>query len=134
MPENLDVIFNVQYQYTVKKVKRFSHPQPGRHYPKLSMAGSKLFPCRESLVMDIPAGDEKIANLFLQCSCSVKGIYWTKPTFFFLSSYLAPPSPPPFISWDWQDLHPTHKEERARERKGSGTHTGRNTVDEGREC
>ena len=27
-----------------------------------------LFPARESLVGDIPAGDEKIANLFLQCT------------------------------------------------------------------
>jgi hypothetical protein len=29
---------------------------------------SKLFHARESLVSDIPAGDGKIANLFLQCS------------------------------------------------------------------
>ncbi len=28
----------------------------------------KLFPARESLVSDIPAGDAKIGNLFLQCS------------------------------------------------------------------
>jgi hypothetical protein len=27
----------------------------------------KLFPPRESLVSDIPAGDRKTANLFLQC-------------------------------------------------------------------
>jgi hypothetical protein len=27
----------------------------------------KLFPARESLVSDIPAGDGKTANLFLQC-------------------------------------------------------------------
>jgi hypothetical protein len=27
----------------------------------------KLIPARESLVSDIPAGDRKIANLFLQC-------------------------------------------------------------------
>jgi hypothetical protein len=27
----------------------------------------KLFPARESLVSDIPAGDGKIANSFLQC-------------------------------------------------------------------
>jgi hypothetical protein len=27
-----------------------------------------LFPARESLVSDIPAGDGKIENLFLQCS------------------------------------------------------------------
>jgi hypothetical protein len=28
----------------------------------------KLFPASESLVGEIPAGDEKIAHLFLQCS------------------------------------------------------------------
>ncbi len=28
---------------------------------------TKLFPARESLVSDIPAGDGKIVNLFLQC-------------------------------------------------------------------
>jgi hypothetical protein len=27
----------------------------------------KLFPTRENLVSDIPAGDGKMANLFLQC-------------------------------------------------------------------
>jgi hypothetical protein len=27
----------------------------------------RLFPARESLVSDIPAGDGKIANLFLKC-------------------------------------------------------------------
>ncbi len=34
---------------------------------KLSLAGNtviKLFPARESLVSDIPAGDGKLANLF----------------------------------------------------------------------
>jgi hypothetical protein len=34
---------------------------PGREYV------IKLFPARESLVSDIPAGDRKTANLFLQC-------------------------------------------------------------------
>ncbi len=36
---------------------------------KLSQACGviKLFPARESLVSDIPAGDGKTANLFLQC-------------------------------------------------------------------
>ncbi len=31
---------------------------------KISLAGNNLFTSRESLVIDIPAGDEKIANLF----------------------------------------------------------------------
>jgi len=39
--------------YTVKKGSRYSH----------SPAGIKLFPARESLVSDIPAGDGKIACL-----------------------------------------------------------------------
>jgi hypothetical protein len=58
--------------YTVKKVSDF----PGMSLTKLSLAMSltdlslasktvtKLFPTRESLVSDIPAGDGKIANLF----------------------------------------------------------------------
>jgi hypothetical protein len=32
------------------------------------MSLTKLFTDRESLVSDIPAGDRKIANLFLQCA------------------------------------------------------------------
>ncbi len=35
----------------------------------------KLFPARESLVSDIPAGDEKNDNLFLQC-VHVIGDFW----------------------------------------------------------
>jgi hypothetical protein len=36
---------------------------------KLSLAGNYLiFPTRESLVIDIPAGDGKIDNPFLQCN------------------------------------------------------------------
>jgi hypothetical protein len=30
----------------------------------------KLFPARERLVSDIPAGEGEIVNLFLQCRCS----------------------------------------------------------------
>jgi hypothetical protein len=44
--------------YTVKNCLPFSRPWP---------VIIKLFPARESLVSDIPAGDGKIANLFLQC-------------------------------------------------------------------
>ncbi len=44
---------------------------------KLSMGGNndviyKLFPPRESFVSDIPAGDGKTANPFLQCRVSEK--------------------------------------------------------------
>jgi hypothetical protein len=53
---------------TVKKDSRFSRPQPGCHLPNTLWPGIiKLFPVRESLVSDIPAGDGKIINLFLQC-------------------------------------------------------------------
>jgi hypothetical protein len=51
--------------HTVKKFKRFSRPQPGCHWLNSPWAG--IFPPRESLVSDIPAGDGKMANLFLQC-------------------------------------------------------------------
>ncbi len=40
----------------------------------------KLFPARESLVSDIPAGDEKIANLFY----SVLLVLWTRVRSIFL--------------------------------------------------
>jgi hypothetical protein len=42
----------------------FSRPQPGYPWPGII----KLFPARESLVSDIPAGDGKMANPFLQCN------------------------------------------------------------------
>jgi hypothetical protein len=41
--------------YIVKKVIDFSRPQPGCRL---------LFPAKESLVSDIPAGDGKTADLF----------------------------------------------------------------------
>ncbi len=47
--------------FTVKK--RFADfPSPA------GMSLAKLYPAMESLVRDIPAGDEKTANLFLQCT------------------------------------------------------------------
>ncbi len=53
---------------TVKKVSGFSRPQPGCDWPNTPWSGIiKLFPARESLVRDIPAGDGKTADLFLQC-------------------------------------------------------------------
>ncbi len=51
---------------------RLIGPQQTRLDPSLvSQNRVKLFPARESLVSDIPAGDGKIANLFLQCRTSV---------------------------------------------------------------
>jgi hypothetical protein len=44
-------------------------PSPaGCHVPNSPWPGIKLLPARESLVSDIPAGDGKTANLFLQCT------------------------------------------------------------------
>ncbi len=54
--------------YTVKKGERHSRPQPECHLPNSLWAGiSILFPPRDGLVSEIPAGDENVANLFLQC-------------------------------------------------------------------
>jgi hypothetical protein len=60
--------------YTVKKGLRFSRPQPECHKPNSPWPGIfKLNPARESLVSDIPAGDGKIVNLFLQCNNKQEG-------------------------------------------------------------
>jgi hypothetical protein len=41
----------------------------GMSLTKLSLArNNKIVPARESLVIDFPAGDRKIANFFLQCT------------------------------------------------------------------
>jgi hypothetical protein len=56
------------FLYTVKKVNDFSG------LTKLSLAWNNkitVFPARESLESDIPAGDRKIENHFLQCTLSV---------------------------------------------------------------
>jgi hypothetical protein len=56
--------------YTVKKVTDFPFPsrnvtyQPNSPWPGII----QIFPARESLVIDIPAGDREIANLLLQCN------------------------------------------------------------------
>jgi hypothetical protein len=52
--------------------------QPGYHLPNSLWPGIiKLFPARESLVSDIPAGDEKIANLFYSVPAV---LFWTQPS------------------------------------------------------
>jgi hypothetical protein len=57
--------------YGYKKVREF--PVPSRDVTtKLSLGGNndvitELFLPRGSLVSDIPAGDEKLGNLFLRC-------------------------------------------------------------------
>jgi hypothetical protein len=54
-----------------KKSYRFSRPLAGMSLTKLFLAGNiiKIIPARESFVSDIPAGDGKIGNPFLQCGC-----------------------------------------------------------------
>jgi hypothetical protein len=57
-----------------KKVREFPVPRQDV-MTKLSLGGNndvitKLFLPRGSLVSDIPAGDGKLVNLFLRCSCS----------------------------------------------------------------
>jgi hypothetical protein len=57
----------------------------GSHiFNQAARIGVKLFPARESLVSDIPAGDGKIANLFLQNSliCSSHTPFNTGKPFF----------------------------------------------------
>jgi hypothetical protein len=60
---------DIAVAYTVKNYYRFSRPQLGCHKPNSRGTGIfKLFPARKSLVSDIPAGDGKNDNLFLQCT------------------------------------------------------------------
>ncbi len=76
-------------KYTVKKGLLFSRPQPGCHLPNSPRTGIiKLFPAREGLVSDIPAGDGKTANLFLQCRSLFKGVAQR-----FLPNSASPPPP-----------------------------------------
>jgi hypothetical protein len=57
---------------TVKKGLSFFPSQPGCHSPSSFWPGIiQLSPAGESLVRDIPTGDEKNYNLFLQCALSV---------------------------------------------------------------
>jgi hypothetical protein len=51
-----------------KKAFRYSRPQPGSHLPNAPYRLPQLFPPRESLVSDIPAGDGNIEKLFLRCN------------------------------------------------------------------
>ncbi len=63
--------------YTVKKGKRVSRPQPGCHLPNSPWTGIiKLFLAWRSLVSDIPAGDGKIANLYLQCTTPYRSLIY----------------------------------------------------------
>ncbi len=60
-------VLYIQQSIAVKKGKPFSCPQPGCRLQNSSWPRIiKLFPARESLVSDIPAGDGKMAYLFLQ--------------------------------------------------------------------
>ncbi len=58
--------------YTVKKLNDF--PVPSRDVTNQTGI-IKLFPPRESLVSDIPAGDGKMANLFSQCTRNERAVF-----------------------------------------------------------
>ncbi len=66
---------NVLCSSLVHFKKRLSiFPVPSRDVTYQTFPGGEwflLFPARESLVSDIPAGDGKIVNLFLQCIVNV---------------------------------------------------------------
>jgi hypothetical protein len=67
--------------YTVKKVYRFSRPQPGCHLQNSPWTEIfKLFPSRQSLVHDTPAGDGKMANLFFT-------VYWLRCQWFLMLTF-----------------------------------------------
>ncbi len=55
-----------KFQYIVKKGQGFSRPQPGCHQPNSPWTGINLIIKR--LVGDIPSGDWKNINIFLQCN------------------------------------------------------------------
>ncbi len=47
-----------------------------------------LFPARESLASDIPAGNGKMADLFLQCRASIEMLWiWSTYTVFVVAIY-----------------------------------------------
>ncbi len=62
---------SVEKQYTVKKAFGFLVPSREVTYQTLpgvnNLHMTSLFPPRESLVSDIPAGDGNIEKLFLRC-------------------------------------------------------------------
>ncbi len=67
---------------TVKKSQRFSRLQPACHLPNSPCPVPviiKLFPAKESLVIDIPAGDGKIVNLFFTVQLQSKLADLLKP-------------------------------------------------------
>jgi hypothetical protein len=71
-PINYILFRNMPVQYTVKKASRFPSPA-GISLTKFSLGGNnyviyKLFPPRESLVSDIPAGNGNIEKPFLRCT------------------------------------------------------------------
>jgi hypothetical protein len=66
--------YRMQGTYNIHCKKELAvFPSPaGMSLIKLFLGGNNLVfsPPRESLVSDIPAGDGKMANSFLQCICS----------------------------------------------------------------
>ncbi len=65
--EPLSMCIRKSYIHCKKRLAVFPSPA-GCHLPNCPWPGIlNLFPTRKSFVGDIPAGDGKTANLFLQC-------------------------------------------------------------------
>ncbi len=63
--------------HCIKGLAVFPSPA-GMSLTKLSLMGNNLlFPAKESLISDIPAGDGKTANLFLQCTLLDSNLFIT---------------------------------------------------------
>ncbi len=76
--KQINLVFVTRYEpliyssYTVKRVSDFPVPS-WMSLTKLPLPGLiKLFPARESLICDIPAGDGKITNLFFRVYVQLK--------------------------------------------------------------
>ncbi len=76
------------YYYTVKKGLPLSRPQPGCHLPNSPWRRIiLLFPVRESLVSDIPAGDGN-SIIFFTVYSMFKALAAAHPGFLHLSNCL----------------------------------------------
>ncbi len=76
-PRFVRVRLELLERHTVKKNFSIFPSSAGMSLTKLSMGGNnnvikKLFPPRESLVSDIPAGDRNIESFFTLSPCTIK--------------------------------------------------------------
>jgi hypothetical protein len=75
----LNFSWEIEYLHCKKELAIFPSPA-GMSLTKLSLGGkkTKLFPPRKSLISDIPAGDGKTANSFLQCGVAHIDSFFSK--------------------------------------------------------